>query len=311
MAGFCSIWSQEALQAFLDAHASSEFANWFRPLVITPVTEELFKGLFLVWMLRYRRSQIRGLLDGIIYGGLIGAGFAFSEQIMYFGQMIVGYLASDANRAAGVTLAMSFVLRGLMVPFMHPFFVAFIGLGVAVAATTLNRTKQTAAVILGFVVPIVLHGVWDWAALAGGDPFMVFKIYVIIMFPLFVAMTITAVALRHRQAKTIIAGTMSPTLERHIGKYDIALLRSLKKRRRWRDDVRRRAGSVAARLTRRYQAEASALAIMITGASSEVGCDGFRDQANVVERLRNEMNIALACSAQLANPLVRRPVTKW
>ena len=297
VAAFCSIWSQEGLQALLNVHASPEFANWFRPLVITPVTEELFKGLFLFWLLRYRRSQIRGLLDGIVYGGLIGAGFAFSEQTMYFGQMVIVYLGSDSSDAARLTLAMSLVMRGLMVPFMHPFFVAFIGLGIAVAAASRNRTRQAAAVLLGVIVPTVLHGGWDWAALAGGDPFMVFKIYAAFMFPLFIAMAITAVILRHRQAKAVLAGTMSPLLEKHIAKYDIALLRSLKKRRRWREEALRRAGPAAACLTGRYQAEASALAILITRTTNAGGCDGLADQADAVVRAQRRMEAAFLASA--------------
>ncbi|MCZ7479977.1 PrsW family intramembrane metalloprotease [Rhizobium rhizogenes] len=206
VAGLCSIWSQEALQALLDAHASAEFANWFRPLIITPLTEELSKGLFLLWMLRYRRQQISDLLQGIVYGGLIGAGFAFSEQVMYFGQMIIGYMASDPVDAPGLRLAMSFVLRGVMVPFMHPFLVAFIGLGIAVAAGSRIRTRQTAAILIGFLLAISLHGVWDWAALSGRDPFLIFKIYATVMCPLFIAMAITVLVLRHRRKKAVLTG---------------------------------------------------------------------------------------------------------
>src|SRR4029453_13936489 len=45
-----------------------------------PVVEELAKGLFLVAIVIFRRSQIDGLLDGIIYGALVGIGFAFVED---------------------------------------------------------------------------------------------------------------------------------------------------------------------------------------------------------------------------------------
>ena len=37
---------------------------WVRPLVITPVTEEVLKSLFLIWLLVYRRREIMGVLDG-------------------------------------------------------------------------------------------------------------------------------------------------------------------------------------------------------------------------------------------------------
>ena len=32
----------------------------------------------------FRASQIHGLLDGLIYGALVGVGFAFVEDILYY-----------------------------------------------------------------------------------------------------------------------------------------------------------------------------------------------------------------------------------
>lgn len=304
VAGLCSIWSQEGLQALIDAHAGVEFGTWFRPLVITPVTEELFKGLFLVWMLVYRRSQIRGLLDGIVYGGLIGAGFAFSEQTLYFGQAIIKYVASDpANSAAATTLAMSFVLRALMVPFMHSFFVAFIGMGVAASVDARSRVTQGFGVVLGFLFPIVLHGVWDWSALAGDDPFMIFKIYAVLMLPLFVALAILAIILRRHEGKDIAAALPGLAWEGHIAEHEIALLGSMKERRRWQREARRRAGWAAARSVGRYQAEASALAILTVRTFATGRHDIVREQALAVSSARRAMAFAL-------NALASEPVQK-
>ena len=61
----------------------------------------------------FRRSEIHGLLDGIIYGALVGIGFAFVEDIVY-------YLQSLQAGQLGVT----FFLRGIMAPFAHPLFTA-------------------------------------------------------------------------------------------------------------------------------------------------------------------------------------------
>ncbi|MGS0893948.1 PrsW family intramembrane metalloprotease [Burkholderia stagnalis] len=290
VAGFFSIWSQEGLQAFVDAHVGIEFGKWFRPLVITPVTEELSKGIFLVWMLLYRRTQIRGLLDGIIYGGLVGAGFAFSEQTMYFGQVVVSYLDSaPADSHAGVTLAMSFLLRGLMVPFMHPFFVVFVGMGVAVAAGTRNRAVQGIAVLAGFLFPIGLHGLWDWTALAGRDPFMIYKIYAAVMMPLFAALAVLALILRRRRSVAIIAALPGLAREGHIARHEMVLLASLKERRGWRNDARQRGGWAAARSTGRYQAEASALAILTARAPGTEGHERVEEQVRAVESARSDM----------------------
>ena len=69
--------------------------------MIAPVVEETGKGLFLVIVVVFRRAQIHGLLDGLIYGALVGVGFAFVEDILY-------YLSSLDSGALGVT----FFLRG-------------------------------------------------------------------------------------------------------------------------------------------------------------------------------------------------------
>jgi RsiW-degrading membrane proteinase PrsW (M82 family) len=286
-AALSSIWSQEWLQSFFDAAVGTDFTVWFRPLVITPVTEEVFKGLFLVWLLVYRRRQITGLLDGIVYGALVGAGFAFTEQILYLGRTIVTFVASDpSDDSAVVTLVLSFVLRMVMVPFFHSFLVAIFGLGAAAAAGRHSRAARFWLASAGLLVAIVLHGVWDWAGLAGADPFLLFKIYGVVMMPLFSAMVVLAIVLRHREGKAITAALPGLARDGHIAEHEVATLANLGQRRRWRRDVRRRSGRAAARAAGRYQAEASALAIRTTRAERSGRRDGLDEQARLVAHAR-------------------------
>ncbi|HEX3198663.1 MAG TPA: PrsW family glutamic-type intramembrane protease, partial [Propionibacteriaceae bacterium] len=86
--------------------------------VAAPFVEESGKGLFLVAIVIFRRSEMHGLLDGIIYGALVGIGFAFVEDIVY-------YLQSLQAGQLGAT----FFLRGIMGPFAHPLFAAATGIG--------------------------------------------------------------------------------------------------------------------------------------------------------------------------------------
>ncbi|MGG7507419.1 PrsW family intramembrane metalloprotease [Plantibacter sp. YIM 135249] len=290
-AALCSIWSQEGLQAFFDATVGTDVTAWFRPLVITPVTEEVFKGLFLIWLLVYRRRRITGLLDGIVYGGLVGAGFAFTEQILYFGRIVTTFAASDpSDGGALVTLILSFALRMVMVPFMHSFLVAIFGLGIAAAAGTRSRGARFGLAGAGLLVAIVLHGVWDWAGLSGTrDPFLIYKIYGAVMVPLFLAMLILALILRRREGKAIAAALPSLAREGRIGEHEVGALANLGERRRWRRDVRRRSGRAAARATGRYQAEASALAIRTTRSLASGTRDGLVEQTRVVADARAVM----------------------
>lgn len=201
VAGLLSIVSQELLQGFVDIHLGIDFGHWFGPLIITPVTEELAKGIFLLWLLRYRGEQIQSLLDGIVFGALIGAGFAFSEQIMYFGQIVTKYLHSDpSDEIALITLVASFILRGVMVPFMHPFFVAIVGLGIAANYRMRGHLARRLAIIFGFFVAIALHGLWDWAGLASADKYLIYKIYAGVMLPLFLLVAALAIRLRNFRA---------------------------------------------------------------------------------------------------------------
>src|SRR6478735_736767 len=48
-----------------------------------PFTEEATKGAFLLLLLWWRRAELDGVLDGIVYAGMIGIGFAFMENILY------------------------------------------------------------------------------------------------------------------------------------------------------------------------------------------------------------------------------------
>ncbi|WP_176993346.1 PrsW family intramembrane metalloprotease [Nonomuraea jiangxiensis] len=286
-AAFCSIWSQEGLQTLVDTTVGSDFGAWFRPLVITPVTEEVLKGLFLVWLLMYRRRQITGLLDGIVYGGIIGAGFSFTENVLYLGRTITTFAASDTSDVKAIAaLGASFILRVVMVPFFHPFMVAVFGLGIAAAAGRRGRGVRVGLPLVGLFAAIVLHGVWDWAGLAGSDPFMIYKIYGAVMVPLFLTILVVALVLRNREGKMIAAALPRLARDGHIAPEDVARLANLGERRRWRRDVRRRSGRAAARATGRYQAEASALGIRTARAQTTGDSEGLDEQAQATAAAR-------------------------
>ena len=41
------------------------------------------RALFLLLLLWWRRAELDGILDGIVYAGMVGIGFAFTENILY------------------------------------------------------------------------------------------------------------------------------------------------------------------------------------------------------------------------------------
>src|SRR3954453_15918815 len=95
--------------------------------IVAPVPGGGMKGLFIFILLWFRRRDIDGVLDGIVYAGLVGVGFAFTENILYLGS---AYMGGDGAGAGGLGSATAlFVIRGVFSPFAHPLFTAFIGVG--------------------------------------------------------------------------------------------------------------------------------------------------------------------------------------
>lgn len=135
-------------------------------VAVAPVVEEAAKGLFVVLIVIWRRHVVGGILDGLIYAGLVGVGFAFTENVLYYSGAYSGLLDPAITGVAGTSSV--FFVRGLLSPFAHPLFTSAIGLGIAVAVVTKRRWWRYAAPVLGVAVAIGLHAAWNGSALIGG-----------------------------------------------------------------------------------------------------------------------------------------------
>jgi protease PrsW len=109
-----------------------------------PIIEEFFKGIALLALLWFYREEFDNVLDGLVYGALIGLGFAMTENILYFGQ---AYLEHGAR-----ALAELFVVRAVIDGFGHA---AYTGTTGAAVGWARSRYHQGAA---RFVVPIAGYG---------------------------------------------------------------------------------------------------------------------------------------------------------
>ncbi|GAA2938133.1 PrsW family intramembrane metalloprotease [Microbacterium luteolum] len=283
-AGLGAIVFQAGFEKLAIALAGPAFQEWASALIVTPITEEVLKGLFLIWLFRFHRQRIRGLLNGIVFGGLAGAGFAFSENIFYFGRAFVKFTAAPTDPAMMVEFIGTFVLRGFMAPFLHPFWVALFGLTIALSTRRPPGASRVLVASSGLVASLILHGVYDWAAIVGrtSDGFAVFKFFGVVILPLMIAMAVLAIVLRRREGRAIVRRLPLLAAEGRIAYEEASSLDSLHRRRRWRADHRRARGRTAAKLLGRYQAEVSALALM----------QERNDDASDVEAQRRELEIA-------------------
>lgn len=119
-------------------------------VVSAPVVEETMKTLGILGAAK--RRQVDTPLDGAVYAGYVGLGFAMVENVIYFSQAI-----SDDE------LGLVFALRGLFSPFAHPFFTVWVGLAIG-AAVRRGRSRRTAA-LRGLVPAVALHAAWNASGL--------------------------------------------------------------------------------------------------------------------------------------------------
>ena len=123
------------------------------------MTEEFSKGLFLFLLLWWRRAELDGILDGLVYAGMVGIGFAFVENILY---LAAAYNGTDGMGPGGTGAVTSvFVVRCLFSPFAHPLFTSFIGIGVGLAVGSRSRSVRVLAPLVGYLLAVVAHAAWN------------------------------------------------------------------------------------------------------------------------------------------------------
>lgn len=116
------------------------------------IPEEFFKFL----VLRYYAATHRAFnepMDGIVYGVAVSLGFATLENILY-----------------AVSLGFSFLvvlMRALTAIPMHAALGAIMGW--YVSQWRFRPTGRTRSLLLALLVPIVLHGLYDWPLLAASQ----------------------------------------------------------------------------------------------------------------------------------------------
>jgi protease PrsW len=226
-------------------------------VAVAPIVEEAVKGVFLVGLLIFRRREFDGIVDGIVYAGLVAAGFAFTENILYFGRAFTE--EGPVGQAGGVFAVL--VMRGLLSPFAHPLFTAMTGIGAGIASNSRNPLVRIIAVLIGYSLAVTLHALWNGSAsLQGGAAFI--GVYAFIMVPLFLAMIAVVVWQRKREQRIVIEQLPGFAQAGWIAPSEITLLSSLAGRRGWRSAVRRRSGKQVAKAVNDYQAAVTDLAFL-------------------------------------------------
>jgi len=130
--------------------------------IIAPIVEESLKGLAVLIVFFIFRKEFDSILDGIIYGGIVGLGFAATENTIYIYRN--GFLETGWQ---GLFL-LAFI-RIILVGWMHAFFTAFTGIGLAVSRVNKNMLIKVIAPFVGIGIAMTLHAFHNtFGGLIGG-----------------------------------------------------------------------------------------------------------------------------------------------
>ncbi|MBN1428173.1 MAG: PrsW family intramembrane metalloprotease [Anaerolineae bacterium] len=138
---------------FLFVDETGQLGDLVTTIVFAPISEEIFKGfavlgIYLIW-----HNEFDGVFDGIIYGGLVGFGFAAIENILYFSEY-------------GLEL---FFMRAILFGLNHAFFTSLTGIGFGIARHSRSFLWRYTAPLLGLLSAIFVHALHNMSVTLAGE----------------------------------------------------------------------------------------------------------------------------------------------
>ena len=182
---------------------SVQIGENFGAVISAPIVEESSKAFILFVLFLWKKDEFDGIIDGIVYAGMVGLGFAMTENILYYGRAVQG--------GAGA-LTFIFILRGMAAPFSHPLFTSMTGIGLGWSRQSNNGFIKIVAPVLGFMTAILLHATWNGTATYGGA-IGFFAGYFIIMGPALIV-TLMVIFFSLRREGRIVREFLYPDYQR-------------------------------------------------------------------------------------------------
>jgi len=245
-----------------------------------PLIEETAKGVILLFLLLVAPKVFDGVLDGILYGAMIGFGFAMSEDIVAYFVPIL----SEHGYGAGLV---NIFLRTVVFGFNHAFWTGLVGAGVGYARLTLSRNRRFGVLVLGGLLAVVMHSLHNvGATLVEQTVFLSLGFSALLDWSGVLALGILIALALGAERRWIERGLGEEVQRGTLSPQELDLLHSARRRLGVQWQARRRGGRKGARAVGRYYQTATRLAFdkehLLT-----LGNEG--SSLAEIERLRGEL----------------------
>jgi hypothetical protein len=205
------------------------------------------------------------MMDGFVYGAMVGLGFAVVEDVLYF---IAIFGGTPSGVLAGFYVRV--ISSGL---YGHVLYTGLSGMGIAYFVSRRGeetRSKRIGVAVLLFLVAALGHFLWDSPLLnffpgrldTAGDWLQIPLAAAIKGIPLLVFVIVLVKLARRRERGWLELALASEVGSAGLTPQELVILLDPRARRRSRRDMRTRAGEGAARLLRRLQREQINLAMV-------------------------------------------------
>jgi protease PrsW len=189
-AAFIAIVINSLVHRLLSETYGAFTGTYYAMVVSAPIVEEFSKGLVLFALFFWKNDEFDGIIDGIVYAGMVGLGFAMIENFKYYG---------DAAMIGNDRLTGTFILRGAISPFAHPLFTSMTGIGLGLACQAHNKAVKAVMPVLGLLTAMLLHFFWNRSALTRAF----FVVYWLVMVPIFAAAIVAIVFALRREGRIV------------------------------------------------------------------------------------------------------------
>ncbi len=153
IATFISLFLNTGAMVVIRSILGAKWASALGASMVAPIVEESSKGIALLLLFFLARNEFNNVVDGIVYGGLVGLGFAMTENVLYFARAH----AQGGLAGVGILFFMRVILSGLN----HSLFTGATGAGLGYAREASGTVAKVEAPIAGYLCGILLHALWN------------------------------------------------------------------------------------------------------------------------------------------------------
>ena len=251
----------------LDIFGFDVAVRWVAALT-APFTEEILKGMGVVFIYLIARREIDDILDGFVYGAMTGLGFLVVEDVFYFVNQFGGEIGG--------------VLQGFYVRVIasglygHVLYSGLFGMGVAYFVSRRHEEPPGKRLLVAgalIAASMFAHFLWnspllDFYPQSGlqdvGDYLQVIVATTVKGLPFLAFVILMLVLARRREHRWLRAALATEVGKQGLHPDELAVLESPAARRRTRRELTQRAGPMAGHTLKRLQRAQINLAMVAT-----------------------------------------------